>query len=98
MAIRIERRGRHWAVYDAESLVCITVYKKGALEVRRRLELLEPASDEMDASHPEVTPSAEGGAAWTSPKRTRSGRSSRVSLDLPRPSDTPPVHSSTPLA
>lgn len=30
---------RSWAVYDnAGELVCITVYKKGALEVVRRLE------------------------------------------------------------
>jgi len=29
---------RHWAVYDGSELVCLTVYKKGALEVKRRLE------------------------------------------------------------
>jgi len=29
---------RHWAVYDGPELVCVTVYKKGALEVKRRLE------------------------------------------------------------
>lgn len=28
---------RYWAVYDGESLVCVTVYKKGAQEVIRRL-------------------------------------------------------------
>ena len=33
-----EKRGRHWAVLDGESLVCICVYKKGALEVLRRLK------------------------------------------------------------
>jgi hypothetical protein len=37
MAIRLERRGRNWAVYDRETLVCLTVYKKGATEVVRRL-------------------------------------------------------------
>jgi|1186.fasta_scaffold558024_1 hypothetical protein len=37
MAIRLERRGRNWAVYDGETLVCLTVYKKGAAEVVRRL-------------------------------------------------------------
>ena len=36
---------RHWAVYDGPALVCVTVYKKGALEVKRRLE---------DAMSPEV--------------------------------------------
>ncbi len=35
---RIIRRGRFWIVKDPEgSLVCVTVYKKGALEVVRRL-------------------------------------------------------------
>ncbi len=29
---------RHWAVFDGSDLVCVTVYKKGALEVKRRLE------------------------------------------------------------
>lgn len=35
---RIIRRGRFWVVKDPESsLVCVTVYKKGATEVVRRL-------------------------------------------------------------
>jgi len=40
MALRIERyrNTRHWAVYEGESLVVVTVYKRGAQEVRRRLE------------------------------------------------------------
>ena len=30
--------GRYWAVYDADgTLVCVCLYKKGALEVVRRL-------------------------------------------------------------
>ncbi len=34
----IIKRGRFWAVHDAEGqLVCLTVYKKGAREVVRRL-------------------------------------------------------------
>jgi hypothetical protein len=37
MAIRFERRGRNWAVYENETLVCLTVYKKGAKEVVSRL-------------------------------------------------------------
>jgi hypothetical protein len=37
--LRIERRGRYWAVYDGDVLVCITVYKRGAREVVRRLRL-----------------------------------------------------------
>ncbi len=29
---------RYFALYDGEELVCVTVYKKGAMEVKRRLE------------------------------------------------------------
>jgi hypothetical protein len=37
--MRIARYGktRHWAVYDGATLVCVCLYKKGALEVLRRL-------------------------------------------------------------
>ena len=36
----IERYGdRFYALYDGEELVCVTVYKKGALEVKKRLEM-----------------------------------------------------------
>jgi len=38
----VQRRGRFWAVLDsAESLVCLTVYKRGALEVVRRLVMAQ---------------------------------------------------------
>jgi len=43
----IEKYDRYWAVYDNNNeLVCVTVYKKGAVEVVKRLtelknELLE---------------------------------------------------------
>lgn len=34
----IKRRGKFWEVIDAEGeLVCLTVYKRGAVEVVRRL-------------------------------------------------------------
>ena len=34
----IRKYGRYWAIYDAENvLVCLCVYKRGALEVVRRL-------------------------------------------------------------
>ena len=34
----IKKRNRHWAVIDpAGALVCLTVYKRGAVEVVRRL-------------------------------------------------------------
>ncbi len=35
----ITRYGRFWAVYDGTELVCVCVYKRGALEVKRRLGL-----------------------------------------------------------
>ena len=36
--MRIERYGnRFWAVYDGDALVCVTVYRRGAIEVIRRL-------------------------------------------------------------
>ena len=34
----IRKHGRYWAVYDAAGeLVCLCVYKRGAVEVVRRL-------------------------------------------------------------
>lgn len=29
---------RYWAVFEGETLVCVTLYRKGALGVKRRLE------------------------------------------------------------
>ena len=37
--MHLTRYGRFWAVYDqADVLVCVCVYRKGALEVVRRLQ------------------------------------------------------------
>ena len=42
----IEHYGdRYFALYDGEDLVCVTVYKKGALEVKRRLEMVSMQED-----------------------------------------------------
>ena len=36
--MKLEKYGRFWAVYDELGrLICVTVYKKGAIEVIRRL-------------------------------------------------------------
>ena len=36
----IEHYGdRYFALYEGETLVCVTVYKKGAMEVKKRLEM-----------------------------------------------------------
>jgi len=46
--MRIERYGsRFWAVYEFDRLVCVTVYRKGALEVCRRLAGSVVAFDAM---------------------------------------------------
>ena len=37
--MEIQRFGRYWAVYEANELVCVCVYKKGAAEVIRRLTM-----------------------------------------------------------
>lgn len=37
MRLEKYKGGRHWAVYDGQELVCLTVYKVGGLEVIRRL-------------------------------------------------------------
>lgn len=39
--ITIAPHGRYWAVYASEELVCLCLYKKGASEVKRRLEVAE---------------------------------------------------------
>jgi len=36
----LHRYGRFWAVYDQNALVVVTVYRRGALEVIRRLTAL----------------------------------------------------------
>ena len=45
MTLRIERyrNTRHWAVYEGETLVVVTLYKLGAREVQRRLAAQPPA-------------------------------------------------------
>ena len=50
---------RHWAVFDGSDLVCVTVYKKGAVEVKKRLEQraseqhrIDPQSDSRSWQSP----------------------------------------------
>ena len=44
----LHRYGRFWAVYDQNALVVVTVYRRGALEVIRRLTALHgrPQADQ----------------------------------------------------
>jgi hypothetical protein len=39
--MEIVKWSRYFALYDEEQLVCVTVYKKGAQEVKRRIEELK---------------------------------------------------------
>ena len=39
--MEIVKWNRYFALYDQEELVCVTVYKKGAREVKRRIEELK---------------------------------------------------------
>ena len=41
---------KFYALYDGEDLVCVTVYKKGALEVMKRLWEKQKLSDGMVSS------------------------------------------------
>ena len=31
---------RYWALYEGDALICVAVYRRGAIEVKRRLEEL----------------------------------------------------------
>ena len=50
--LRIERYGnsRFWALYDGPDLVVVTVYKRGAREVQRRLAAQPRATAEAAAA------------------------------------------------
>ena len=55
-AMEIVKWDRYFALYDNEELVCVTVYKKGAQEVKRRIEELKSMVDETkQASQSEAT-------------------------------------------
>jgi hypothetical protein len=46
------RKGRYWAVYSNDgALICLTVYRKGAREVVRRLQALAPGPEGRGALH-----------------------------------------------
>ena len=62
---KVTRRGRFWVVKDPQGvLVCVTVYKKGALEVVRRLlppdlrHLTERSSEQSMPCRPMVRQAA----------------------------------------
>jgi hypothetical protein len=48
----IRKYGRYWALYNnAGALVCICLYKKGATEVLRRLQLSAPPVPAITTRH-----------------------------------------------
>jgi hypothetical protein len=52
---RVERypHTRFWAVRDAaDTLICVCVYKRGAVEVARRLQALDDAQRWVDTTAP----------------------------------------------
>ena len=44
---------RFWAVWDGSTLVCVALYKKGALEVVRRLESIKREEVHTDEDRPD---------------------------------------------
>jgi hypothetical protein len=48
----IRKYGRYWAVWDEEELVVVTLYKRGAQEVLRRLQAQAPAAAAKAAARP----------------------------------------------
>lgn len=56
--MHISKYGRYWAVYDANgALICVTVYKRGAEEVVRRLQqTLDAAQQWVDSNGPTEIP------------------------------------------
>ena len=39
--LTIEKWGRWWALFEGEEMLAVILYKKGALEVKRRIEELK---------------------------------------------------------
>jgi hypothetical protein len=71
--LRIERYGnsRFWALYDGQDLVVVTVYKRGAREVLRRLAAQPPAATEAAAQAAAVEAAARQAQALAGQARTR---------------------------
>jgi len=55
--MEIVKWDRYFALYDQGELVCVTVYKKGAQEVRRRIEELKTMLEMANNSSQNGVPS-----------------------------------------
>jgi hypothetical protein len=54
MELRFERYSRRfWAVYEGDELLCVTVYKKGALAVIQRIRADAPEGRPEQRQRPE---------------------------------------------
>ena len=71
--LRIERYGnsRFWALYDGQDLVVVTVYKRGAREVQRRLAAQPRAVAEAAAQAAAVEAAARQAQAAAQAARIR---------------------------
>ena len=80
-AFTITKYGRFWAVRDvAGELVCLCVYKRGAVEVARRLQIVAPTSLELrESSSPWV---GEAGPKISMDSLGHSHRSTVASLTI----------------
>ncbi len=72
MTLRMERYGtsRYWALYDGPALVVVTLYKRGAQEVLRRLAAQPPAAADAAAQAAAVEAAARQAQALAAPART----------------------------
>ena len=70
--LRIVRYGnsRFWALYDGQELVAVTVYKRGAQEVQRRLAARPLAGAEAAAQAAAVEEAAQHAQALAAQART----------------------------
>ena len=72
MTLRIERykHTRHWALYDGAELVVVTVYRRGAREVQRRLAAQPRAAAEAAAAEAAQEAAARQARALAAQART----------------------------
>jgi hypothetical protein len=62
---------RHWALYDGSELVVVTVYRRGAQEVQRRLAAQPPAAPAAAAQAAAVDAAARQAQARAAHARAR---------------------------
>jgi hypothetical protein len=76
---------RYWALYDSDTLVCVTLYRKGALEVRRRLQAV--IIDTAASTRKGFTKCHLGRAQTNSPPLRRKEKSAMETIATTNPID-----------